>query len=170
MLRGEDGMSAYALAVRQGYNQSLDQWLKDLEGLSAYKVAVQQGFQGDEKAWLESLKGETPERGTDYWTEADIREIQSYVDSGITMVEAVLTKDGWSEAAPYTQTISVASVKSQKPPHICPVYSGEAEADEALAGACAAVTYAKTADGAVTFVCLREKPESDIPIRMEVRR
>lgn len=169
-LRGEDGMSAYALAVRQGYNQSLDQWLEDLQGMSAYEVAVQQGFQGDETAWLESLKGKTPQRGEDYWTEEDVAEIQGYVDTSVTPVKAVLTAEGWSQEVPYTQTISVAAVKAKNPPHICPSYSGETEADEALAEACTAVTYAKTADGEVTFVCLREKPESDIPIQMEVRR
>jgi len=170
MLRGSDGMSAYALAVRQGYKGGLDEWLESLRGLSAYQVAVHQGFEGDEESWLESLKGTTPERGTDYWTAEDIREIQKYIDSGITQVEAVLVADGWSEDAPYTQTIPVAAVKADKPPHICPVYSGEMEDNEALADACAAVTYAKTEDGAVTFICLWEKPERDIPVRMEVRR
>lgn len=33
------------------------------EGLSAYEVAVEQGFQGDEDEWLESLKGERGEQG-----------------------------------------------------------------------------------------------------------
>lgn len=169
-LRGADGMSAYALAVYQGYNGSLAEWLESLKGMSAYEVAAEQGYQGTEAEWLESLKGGTPERGTDYWTEADVAAIRLYIDTGITQVNAVISAAGWSETAPYTQRVTVASVQAQKPPRITPVYSGTAADDEQLAEACAAVTYATTEDGAVTFVCLHEKPEVDIPIQMEVRR
>lgn len=34
-----------------------------IQGLSAYQIAVQQGFEGDENAWLTSLKGEKGEKG-----------------------------------------------------------------------------------------------------------
>lgn len=34
-----------------------------IQGLSAYQVAVQQGFEGDENTWLTSLKGETGAKG-----------------------------------------------------------------------------------------------------------
>ena len=34
-----------------------------IQGLSAYQVAVQQGFEGDENAWLTSLKGEKGDKG-----------------------------------------------------------------------------------------------------------
>lgn len=34
-----------------------------IQGLSAYQIAVQQGFEGDENAWLTSLKGETGAKG-----------------------------------------------------------------------------------------------------------
>ena len=36
--------------------------------LSAYAIAVKNGFEGTEEEWLESLK---PARGVDYWTEQD---------------------------------------------------------------------------------------------------
>lgn len=67
-------------------------------GKSAYQIAVDNGFKGTEKEWLASLKGpkgdtgqpgqkgadgKTPVRGTDYWTEADIAEIKSYIDAKI---------------------------------------------------------------------------------------
>lgn len=60
-----------------------------LNGESAYNIAVKNGFVGTEQEWLESLKGEkgeigrTPVKGQDYWTEADIAEIQSYIDTQI---------------------------------------------------------------------------------------
>ena len=70
-------------------------------GLSAYEIAVKNGFEGTEQEWLESLHGEdgkdgqpgkdgqngadgySPVRGVDYWTEADKDEIKSYVDEAI---------------------------------------------------------------------------------------
>ena len=64
-------------------------------GLSAYEVALKNGFEGSEEEWLVSLKGDkgdkgdkgedgyTPIKGTDYWTEEDKAEIKSYVDEAI---------------------------------------------------------------------------------------
>ncbi len=64
----ENGLSAYELAVQNGYKGTLTQWLDSLkgeDGLSAYEVAVKNGFKGDEDEWLESLKGEDGEDGQD---------------------------------------------------------------------------------------------------------
>ena len=70
---GENGLSAYELAVQNGFTGTLTEWLNSLKGadgingangkdgkngLSAYEVAVQNGFIGIESEWLESLKGE----------------------------------------------------------------------------------------------------------------
>ena len=49
------------------------------DGLSAYEIAVKNGFEGTEEEWLESLKGETPVKGEDYFTDEDIQEIVSEV-------------------------------------------------------------------------------------------
>lgn len=63
--------------------------IPSLNGESAYNIAVKNGFVGTEAEWIESLKGEkgeigkTPIKGVDYWTEADIAEIQSYIDTQI---------------------------------------------------------------------------------------
>ena len=59
---------------------------------------------------------------------------------------------------------NVVSVKSW------PVYTGVKSTDEAIRDACAAVTYGKTTAGAVTFYCLDEAPEADIPVIVEVSR
>ncbi len=50
-------ISAYGLAVRQGFVGSLDEWLESLKGDSAYEVAVSQGFTGSVTDWLNSLAG-----------------------------------------------------------------------------------------------------------------
>lgn len=72
--------------------------LKGADGLSAYQIAVNNGFSSTETEWLNSLKGEkgepgkdgsngvdgyTPIKGIDYWTEEDKTEIKQYVDNQI---------------------------------------------------------------------------------------
>ncbi len=55
-------------------------------GLSAYEIALKNGFEGTEQEWLNSLHGKdgnpgySPVRGTDYWTEEDKNEIKSYIN------------------------------------------------------------------------------------------
>ena len=64
--KGETGMSAYQIAVANGYVGSVMDWVDSLQGadgepgasgISAYQVAVNHGFVGTEAAWLSSLKG-----------------------------------------------------------------------------------------------------------------
>ena len=73
---GENGLSAYELAVQNGFTGTLAEWLESLkgadgingingkngidgkDGLSAYEIALKNGFVGTESEWLDSLKGE----------------------------------------------------------------------------------------------------------------
>ena len=75
---GKDGLSAYDIALKQGFEGTEDDWLKSLkgepgksipgengkEGKSAYKVACDQGFEGTETEWVLSLKGDKGDDGT----------------------------------------------------------------------------------------------------------
>ena len=74
--KGDTGLSAYELAIANGFEGSQEDWLKSLrgndgsqgvvgpqgetgkDGKSAYEVAVANGFTGNEAEWLASLKGE----------------------------------------------------------------------------------------------------------------
>lgn len=81
---GANGLSAYELAVQNGYEGTVTEWLASLQGqdgvdgvngldgtngldgvdgLSAYQIAQNNGFVGTEEEWLASLKGETGETG-----------------------------------------------------------------------------------------------------------
>jgi len=51
----KNGLSAYELAVEQGYNGSLEEWLKSLEGKSAYQIAVDNGYSGTENEWNKAV-------------------------------------------------------------------------------------------------------------------
>ncbi len=76
---GENGLSAYELAIQNGFTGTLAEWLESLkgadgkdgingingkngidgkDGLSAYEIAFKNGFVGTESEWLNSLKGE----------------------------------------------------------------------------------------------------------------
>lgn len=92
---------------------------------------------------------------------------KDYVDA--KYIYATLTVSGWSASAPHTQTVAVAGVTTQKPPHITPVYPGTDAEDKALMEAASSVSYAKPGTGTVTFTCLESKPAMDIPIQCEVR-
>ena len=92
---------------------------------------------------------------------------KGYVDTQI--VPATLSAASWAgDAAPYTQTITVAGLTDAKRAHAHPVYSGTLETDLAIKEACACVSYAKSSGAEVTFYCLEDKPEADIPIEVEV--
>ncbi len=77
-LKGQNGLSAFDIAVNNGFEGSEPEWLLSLKGangtfedltqeqkdslkgqngLSAYDIAVNNGFEGSEPEWLESLKG-----------------------------------------------------------------------------------------------------------------
>ena len=60
---GKNGLSAYELAVQNGYSGTELEWLASLvgevgeNGKSAYELAVEKGYSGTEDQWLESLIG-----------------------------------------------------------------------------------------------------------------
>lgn len=51
----ENGLSAYELAVQQGYDGSVQDWLNSLSGKSAYEIAVDNGYTGTEDEWASAL-------------------------------------------------------------------------------------------------------------------
>ena len=53
-----NGKSAYDLAVEEGFQGTLVEWLQSLKGESAYDLAVKQGFTGTEEEFVKSLKFE----------------------------------------------------------------------------------------------------------------
>lgn len=55
---GPVGLSAYEVAVSQGYAGTINEWILSLQGKSAYELAVEQGFVGTINEWILSLQGE----------------------------------------------------------------------------------------------------------------
>ncbi len=83
---GAAGITAYELAVENGFAGTEAEWLASLKGepgdtgRSAYEAAVDGGFRGTEAEWLASLKGEPGDTGRSAYEAA--------VDSGFTGTEA----------------------------------------------------------------------------------
>ena len=76
---GENGKSAYEIAVENGFDGTVEEWLASLKGeqgqigsdgksgengKSAYEIAVENGFDGTVEEWLASLKGEQGQIGS----------------------------------------------------------------------------------------------------------
>lgn len=51
----ENGLSAYEVAVKYGYDGSVQDWLGSLSGKSAYEIAKENGYTGTEKEWAAAL-------------------------------------------------------------------------------------------------------------------
>ena len=89
-----EALSAYELAVQNGFTGTLTEWLESLKGadgingtngkngkngLSAYDIAVKNGFVGTESEWLDSVTAES------------VAEWNNCVEK-LTGVEIILTK------------------------------------------------------------------------------
>lgn len=66
--KGADGLSAYEIAVKNGFKGSESQWTGDLQGQngtdgkngkSAYELAVESGYKGTIDEWAQSLEGKS---------------------------------------------------------------------------------------------------------------
>ena len=85
---GKNGLSAYEIAVNNGFSGSEADWLESLKGLngfhgrdgtngySAYELAVKNGFIGTEQEWLDSLHS-APDLTE---INADLSEFQQIID------------------------------------------------------------------------------------------
>ena len=109
-----------------------------------------------------------PISGLNAPTEATQAANKGYVDTVI--VPKTLTASGWvGDSAPYTQTVTLDGLTDGKRARVYPAYGGvNIDTDLAMREACAAVSYAKQDGGNITFVCLEDKPEVDIPVMVEV--
>ena len=99
---------------------------------------------------------------------------KGYVDTKVAgahlEAQVTVTASGWSEAAPYTQTVNVEGILASDRAHWGVVYSGDADAKLAQKEAFAMVDDLDSADGQVTFTCFEEKPEVDLTVQLEVNR
>lgn len=104
-----------------------------------------------------------PEDATDAAT-------KGYVDSKRFFGEVVLTAGGWSDTAPYKQSVDLIGIYEDDTPHYGVVYSGGLKTDIARKEAFAKVDDLDAYDGWLEFTCFEEKPDMDLTIQVEVHR
>lgn len=87
-----------------------------------------------------------------------------------TRTNSVLSANGWSSSAPYTQTVNVVGITGNDSPHISPVYNGTLAEKLAQQAAWGMVSDAEASGGYITFYCFEEKPTTAVTIQIEVNR
>lgn len=100
MIHGKDGKDAYEVAVDNGFEGTVEEWLASLHGAVSVASVTQttetSGSGGENVVTVKLTNGsestfsvyngedgETPVRGEHYWTEEDKEEIRAYVDEAI---------------------------------------------------------------------------------------
>lgn len=76
----------------------------------------------------------------------------------------------WTGSGPYTQTVTVAGVLASDMPHVVPVYDADNTTAKAQREAWGCVSRGDAASGGIQFTCFEDKPETAIPIQIEVMR
>lgn len=83
--------------------------------------------------------------------------------------DITLSKNGWGEIAPYTQSVTVFGLADKRKHIVTAKPTGTNEQRLAMLEACACVSYAERDGQTLTFTCLEEKPAVDIYATVEVR-
>ena len=145
------------------------------DGKSAYELAVAKGYTGSEADWLLSLKAPVPsiDSDTKHWLigEEDtnvIAEGKVDINTDCAVLYATLPASGWSNSAPYTQTVTVTSISADNMPIVDLKYSDTEDNWDSEEKAFACLTKITTANGSITTVCRKEKPTVDFTIQMRV--
>lgn len=121
-LKGDNGKSAYQVAVDNGFVGTEQQWLASLKGdkgdkgdsgingKSAYQIAVDNGFSGTETEWIESLKGD---KGDTKLTFVGVCESakneqnkEATVDNGFKLEKGVRVAIKYSQSNTFNATAS----------------------------------------------------------------
>lgn len=134
--KGDDGKSAYELAVQEGYSGTLNEWLDSLKGepghdgtngtdgtngvngLSAFEIAQKEGFSGSEAEWLESLKGEPGadgKKGNNGLSAYELAKKEGYSGSLTEWLESLKGANGKTpDMSQYPKTTEVESLIQQQ--------------------------------------------------------
>lgn len=94
---------------------------------------------------------------------------KGYVD-GKRKTFAATVGTGWTGSGPYTQTVAIAGILATDMPHVVPVYDADNTTAQAQREAWGCVSRGVAAAGGIQFTCFEDKPETAIPIQIEVMR
>lgn len=83
--------------------------------------------------------------------------------------DITLSKNGWGNTAPYTQSVTVFGLADKRKHIVTAKPTGTNEQRIAMLEACACISFAERDGQTLTFTCLEEKPDVDIYAIVEVR-
>lgn len=161
----DDGDAVRKRYVDAGFLRSVDDIAPDENGNAKIDALRKSGgtMAGNIDMGGNALKNLTaPVAGTDAAT-------KSYVDGKRLTFTATIPTD-WVGDGPYTQTVAVSGLLETDMPHVAPVYDADTETAISQREAWACVSRGAAAAGGIQFTCFEDKPESAIPIQIEVMR
>lgn len=123
---------------------------------------------------------------TQFWnqvvthTGSILTEAKSYTDTKITNLSNTVSgkrktytatiSTTWSGSGPYTQTVSISGILASDMPHVTPNYSTTNATAVLQKVAWGRVGKGVAQANGIVFTCFDEKPETAIPIQIEVMR
>lgn len=90
------------------------------------------------------------------------------INTDCVILYATLLASGWSDTAPYTQTVSVTSILASNVPVVDISYSDDSSLWDDEETAYNYLTKVETADGSIVATCRKTKPETDFTIKLKV--
>lgn len=147
------------------------------DGLSAYQIAVNNGFIGTEVEWLESLKGQNGTDGINGINGSDAEVTSENIETALGYKPAstasfnVTIGTNWvGSVAPYTQTVSVNGILSTDSPFAYPIYSSDNATAINEEDTWSKIGKITTNANNVTITCFEEKPTTALTIQLKVVR
>ncbi|NLI21748.1 MAG: hypothetical protein GX418_09400 [Clostridiales bacterium] len=127
--------------------------------LASFQAVQQAAF----TAWFETARATLD--GDTAGSLLNLIQRQSPVDLSV-----ILPAAGWSDQAPYTQTASVDGVLATDVPLVDAALDADTATAQAQLLAYGCIGRVQAADGQITAVCLEDRPETDLPLRLRVIR
>lgn len=94
---------------------------------------------------------------------------KGYVDGRRKTFTATVGTD-WTGSGPYTLSVAVSGILATDMPHVAPVFDSDSTTAAAQKEAWDCVSRGEAAAGGIKFTCFDSKPETAIPIQIEVMR
>lgn len=146
------GKSAYEIAVANGFNGTVVDWLNSLVGKSAYEIAVAHGFDGTEEQWLDSLVAGV------------VEEALKRAAKPAMIGEVTLLADRWEgKDSPYSQVVEVAGATENSQVDLTPSVE---QLNIFYEKDLAFVT--ENEGGVVTVYAIGDKPANDYTIQVTI--
>jgi hypothetical protein len=157
------GKSAYEIAVANGFNGTVVDWLNSLVGKSAYEIAVMHGFDGTEEQWLDSLVASVVEEALNIVASVTEEALKRAAKPAV-IGEVTLFADRWvGEDSPYSQVVEVAGATENSQVDLTPSVE---QLNTFYEKDLAFVT--ENEGGVVTVYAIGDKPANDYTIQVTI--